>query len=178
MLSLHISLLLAVVPIFALAAIVLLQIMMAWTWPNRSPWWSLSIASPIGMVLTVLATIVISIHHPDAEVLSYTMVNCAACIALAFCYFNFVNLNYTSLRIRMLRELLTHENGVSMDELKARYSADVVLDLRLKRLVSSNQLRFDGARYQLGGSRTLLAIGMLIDAIRSLLGFPNRHSSP
>jgi hypothetical protein len=170
------QMLLAAIPILALAAIVVLHLTMAWACPNRSPWWSLSIASLAGVILSVVATIYVSANLSVLEALSNMTVNGAAVGALAFCYFNFVNLNYTALRVRMLRDLPDHADGFSIDDLKVRYGADTILDLRLQRLISSGELSFDGSRYRLGRSRNLLLIGRVINSARSFLGLLDRHS--
>ena len=48
-------------------------------------------------------------------------------VTLAFGFWAFLNLNMTSLRIRMLRELLHSEHGMARAELFGRYSARRVL---------------------------------------------------
>jgi hypothetical protein len=79
-------------------------------------------------------------------------------VALAFGYFNFVNLNVTSLRIRLLRELLDHHpRGLTRDDIVHRYGAETVLRLRLERLLSNGHVVRRGHRYCLD-RRTVLVI--------------------
>jgi hypothetical protein len=97
-------------------------------------------ASLASVLMSAVATIYVSADLPLLDALSNITVNCATAAALAFCYFNFVNLNYTALRFRMLRDLPDHANGFSIDDLKVCYGADIALDLRLQRLINSGEL--------------------------------------
>ncbi len=64
-------------------------------------------------------------------------------IALGFGYWSFLNLNVTSLRIRILRELLALPS-LSRESLAQQYNADEFLRRRLARLIAGNQARRDG----------------------------------
>ena len=61
-------------------------------------------------------------------------------VALAFGFWAFLNLNMTSLRIRMLRELLHSERGMARAELLGRYSPEEFLRRRIARLERSGDL--------------------------------------
>jgi len=88
--------------------------------------------------------------------------------ALAFGYWAFLNLNITSLRIRILREILQSSGGVSRDELTARYSADEFLRRRLERLETGRQMSCRDGRWRLE-SRTLLVLARTMEALRALV---------
>jgi len=67
--------------------------------------------------------------------------------ALGYCYFHFINLGETARRIRMLNEIYHSEGGLSDEDILKRYNSNMIVDLRLKRLLSNNQLSFLNNRY-------------------------------
>ena len=92
----------------------------------------------------------------------------AVAILTYFAYWAFLNLNITSLRIRILREILQSSGGVSRDELTARYSADEFLRRRLERLETGRQMSCRDGRWRLE-SRTLLVLARTMEALRALV---------
>ncbi|MHB8834640.1 MAG: GtrA family protein [Candidatus Methylomirabilia bacterium] len=76
--------------------------------------------------------------------------NDAIFLALAWCYFHFVNLNIASLRIRLLQEFHKSPEGMAEAEVLARYGAAHVLDNRLLRLTSGGHLVEREGRYYSG----------------------------
>jgi hypothetical protein len=161
---------LASVPVFALGLITAAHIILARLQPQRLPWWSLSIAAAAGLIFAAAITAYVASlgQRTPWDLAAYVVVNAGCTAALAFGYFNFVNLNFTSLRVRILREMGT-AGDFSIADLKARYGADAVLDLRLKRLVDAGELSFDGAVYRLGGSRKILMIGIVLDHLKAVI---------
>ncbi len=94
--------------------------------------------------------------------------------ALAFNYWAFVNLNVTSVRIRLIREILRHPQGISRKELFAQYSAEEFLRRRLERLQQgSKQFSYDGGRWRLR-KRTLLVAAQILAALRAFI-IPRRR---
>jgi hypothetical protein len=89
-------------------------------------------------------------------------------VALAFGFWAFLNLNMTSLRIRMLRELLHSEHGMSRVELFGRYSAEEFLRRRLVRLQRSGDLALVDGRYRLG-SQKLLYLDRCLKVLRAVI---------
>lgn len=160
---------LTMIPIVALVAIVAVQLALT-RLGLRSPWFSLFIAALVGIIIALGATSIILWRSPAGNLIASLIVNAGTTAALAFGYFNFVNLNYTSLRIRMLREFLDSDSGLSIDDLKGRYSAERVLQLRLDRLVRAGEVVRHGERYCLGDSRKFLRIAQVLFAIRRILG--------
>ncbi len=74
----------------------------------------------------------------------------------------------TSIRLRLISELDATQ-GKTMAEISRTYDSKAILDLRLKRLLASGDIRFDGRRYHIAkahnaffiidaGARTLHAI--------------------
>jgi len=68
-------------------------------------------------------------------------------VALGYCYFHFINLGETARRVRIAIELLESEIGLSMDELIKRYSASDIINYRLQRMISNNQIVYRDDRY-------------------------------
>lgn len=66
---------------------------------------------------------------------------------LNYCYSNFVNLNFTSLRIRLLKELMAAGGRESITEIARQYGSDAILQRRLARLVEWGQLCESGGRF-------------------------------
>ena len=88
--------------------------------------------------------------------------------ALAFGFWAFLNLNMTSLRIRMLRELLHSGEGMSRAELFGRYSAEEFLRRRLARLQHAGDLALVDGNYRLG-SRKLLYVEHCLNILRAAI---------
>jgi len=95
--------------------------------------------------------------------------------ALSFGFWAFLNLNLTSLRIRIIREMLHMEGGISRDDLMRRYSPEEFLRRRLERLEhSSKQLtRLESGRWGLR-SRTLLSVAQIMGVARVIVMPPPR----
>jgi hypothetical protein len=89
-------------------------------------------------------------------------------VALAFGFWAFLNLNMTSLRIRMLRELLHSVHGMSRAELFGRYSAEEFLERRLARLERSGDLALVDSRYRVG-SQKLLYVDRCLKIFRAVI---------
>ena len=89
-------------------------------------------------------------------------------VALAFGFWAFLNLNMTSLRIRMLRELLRSDHGMSRAELFDRYSAEEFLRRRLARLERSGDLALVDGHYSLG-SRKLIYVDLCLKVLRAVI---------
>jgi hypothetical protein len=156
-------------PICALALTVVLQLALSRLQPSRLPWWSLAVAALAGTAFAMLATCWLGWHVPAADLVGYTLVNGGTAAALAFGYFNFVNLNFTSLRVRLLREMLESSGTTSMQSLRQRYGAETILALRLERMVRAGELVQTGSRFRIGENRRVLLIGRILGAIRVVM---------
>jgi hypothetical protein len=88
---------------------------------------------------------------------------------LGFCFFNVINLNVSSLRIRMIREIHRHHpQAVSTERLMALYGVSEMLDARLVRLERGGQLHQSSGRYFLRRG-TVLVIAHFFSGLRRLL---------
>jgi hypothetical protein len=163
------SLMIAAVPLMALVPNIAVHLLLARLQPDRLPWHSIFLATLVALSFTIAVTIILSRGMAVADATALLVINIGTSVALAFCYFTFVNLNYTSLRVRMLRDLVEKGGYFSLDDLMQRYDADAVLDIRLHRLVKAAELRLDGSRYRLGVSRKFLLIGAFLDLVTKVL---------
>ena len=66
---------------------------------------------------------------------------------LGYCYFHFINLGETARRIRILRELVDSEKGLSMNEILSRYNAKEIVERRINRLIRNGQIIYKDNRY-------------------------------
>lgn len=112
---------------------------------------------------------------------------CFSCIltylSLSFCYWGFLNLNRTSLRIRILRELLhASSDCLSKDTLLSIYSPRELLNARLNRLTANNKIfKNNDNKWELtkGNSRELFILAYILAFLRKII-IPSRkqHESP
>jgi len=86
------------------------------------------------------------------------------------------NLGETARRIRLLRELArAPRQTMTADEVVRAYSADMIVNARLERLVGSGQLRKDGERYTLSG-RVFLRQAQALGLLKALIPPPGGHT--
>jgi hypothetical protein len=92
----------------------------------------------------------------------------ATYLALAFGFWTFLNLNITSLRIRILRELLRAGGTIALSEMPMLYTGAERLRRRLKRLESGGQIMCEDGRWRLR-SWQVLALARCVEIWRSLI---------
>lgn len=66
---------------------------------------------------------------------------------LGYCYFSVIGLGETARRIRLLKDLHAAPEGLSLDNILARYSAKDMVDMRLDRLLHNGQVIQVGDRF-------------------------------
>jgi len=95
-------------------------------------------------------------------------VNLATYISLAYCYWAYINIGETSLRIRILRELHDSKEGLSMNELLAIYNPDDMFEKRLERLVKYKQIIRRGEKYFIN-KKILLIVAKIIVIMKLII---------
>ena len=104
-----------------------------------------------------------------ADLAGYLLLGILTYAFLGFCFFNVINLNVSSMRIRMVMEIRRqHPHPVPVAALRARYGMAEVLDARLRRLESGRQITRRGDRYYLRGG-AVLRIAHFFSGLRSFL---------
>ncbi|MCU0666190.1 MAG: hypothetical protein MUF05_03735 [Candidatus Omnitrophica bacterium] len=71
--------------------------------------------------------------------------------SLGHAYFHIFNMSETARRIRILYEIKESPDALTFDQLKNIYSADLMLDIRLQRLLKIKAVRLQDGKYKLNG---------------------------
>ncbi|MDM8542429.1 hypothetical protein QUF90_15240 [Desulfococcaceae bacterium HSG9] len=82
-------------------------------------------------------------------------------LALAYGYFNFINLNIASIRIRLLKEILISDKGLMLDDILTIYNPDKIVNTRIERLISGGQLVSKNGRCVVGAPFILLLANIM-----------------
>lgn len=93
------------------------------------------------------------------------------CLLLAcgwFVFLNFVVCSESSIRVRLLREIIAAGGSIAEADLMAAYNERALVDMRLDRLVTGGQVVVADGRYRLT-SRPLRAIGLLFRSLKRLI---------
>jgi hypothetical protein len=154
-------------PVVGLAAYCISQILSARLAPGRSPYQSLSLGFGCGLVvvLSLAGWAVWWMEIPTSDRIGFIMLDMLTYLALAFGYFNFVNLTVASLRIRLLEELREAGGKLPVGTLMSAYDSRQVVALRLERLVRGGHLVENAGRLHVGRRRFLI-VARIFDGLR------------
>jgi hypothetical protein len=97
--------------------------------------------------------------------IGFVVLNLFTYVALAFGYFNFVNLTVASLRIRLLEEIGEAGGALPATTLKAAYNSSEVVAIRLQRLVQGGHLVEKDGRLH-SGRLPFLIVARIFDGLR------------
>jgi len=107
--------------------------------------------------LIVLIILQIFAYQPSfIERSALACVNLVIYLCFSYTYFTFINMGETARRIRLLRELYDSDLGLNREEILSRYNAEVVIDLRMGRLVNNHQIILRAGRYYVASPVMLL----------------------
>ena len=170
---------LAVSPVIGLAGYCAAHLAMAWLVGRPRPYVYLLLGFPVGLIFTLAASVLgmADGERTTADAWALIGFNLLTYGALGYGYFQFVNTNITSLRIRILKELLLSPNGLAAREVSGLYGAGEVVGRRIERLTAGGQLVEKGGRFYLG-NRSLLVVARIIDALRYLVLGPTPSARP
>jgi hypothetical protein len=107
----------------------------------------------VGFVLGLTATVVLSLgvlaglNRDGGDSAALLLFNAAIFLALAYGYFHFVNLNVSSIRLGILRDLLGAEQGRTEEEILRPFDATKLVEGRLARLVQYQAIVEREGRY-------------------------------
>jgi hypothetical protein len=153
-------------PVIGLAAYCLAQLAVARSIPGRGPYHSLRIGFACGLVITgVIASWAVAHMQINGwDCIAYLLLDLLTYLALAFGYFNFVNLTVASLRIRLLEELLAAGGKLPVDAITAAYDSRQVVAIRLARLVRGGHLVEKAGRLH-SGRLPFLIVARIFDGL-------------
>ncbi len=123
-----------------------------------------------GLFILLLSENYMFLNHPRSlyDSIAVSFVNLTTYSALAYCYFHFINLGETARRVRILRELYAHEEGLSETEILGIYNAKEIIDRRIKRLLDNGQLIYKDGKYRAGKNAMVIIAGLIL-IMRSIL---------
>ena len=153
-------------PILGLGVYCISQILIARGSPGRSPYHSLK----LGFVCGLLAAMAVCGWGVGSMALSlqdrvgYLTLDLLSYLALAFGYFNFVNLTVASLRIRLLEEIRESGGAMSADAIVATYNSREVVAIRLQRLIQGGHLVEKNGRLH-SGRLPFLIVARIFDGL-------------
>jgi hypothetical protein len=140
---------LVLAPTLGLAADVLAHLMVTWSLRGSGVYFRLACGAAAGLAagvaITLFASQQLGLAAPDA--IAYVLSNVVTFLILSFGYFNLVQMNLSSLRLRLANELVDATDGVPAERLFAMYDGRSIVDARLARLSRGGQIVLRDGRY-------------------------------
>ena len=130
------KILLVLAPTLGMAANVLGHLAITWFSCRWGVYGRMGFGAIFGAAATMTIAVVASLQLGLGvrEAFAYVAFDLATMLTLAFGYFNLVQMNISSLRLRIANELIGEPDGVPAERLFARYSGREIVDARLERL--------------------------------------------
>ena len=146
----------------------------------RNQYQALTAAFLAGLAGPTIATIAAMrlMNAALADTAAMLALNVLTYLALAFGYFNFVNVSIASLRIRMLAELRDAGGPLPRERLLADYNSEHVLALRLARLTRGGHLLEKDGRFYQGPAIKFLLLARVFDLLRWIVLGSRRQPQP
>jgi hypothetical protein len=157
--------LVALAPFLGLCADVFVHVAASWLTAGKRILHCLLAGMAAGLFTTAGVSLLALGGRFDIDGIFLLVFNLVASLALAYCYFCFVNLNLTSLRIRMLQELRASPDGLSRAGILKLYNARTLVDRRIDRLTQGGQMRQVGGRFYTRPS-VLLTVARIINLLK------------
>jgi hypothetical protein len=128
-----------------------------------------------GLVVTLVLIALALARMPagGADIADAYSVGVLTYLALAYGFWAFLNLNITSLRIRLLRAVGRAGGRIDMKTLRGDYAPGERLSRRLERLQNAGQIRRQGERWRLN-SGLFLTLARCIEGLRFII-IPARY---
>jgi hypothetical protein len=157
--------LLTFLPLLALVLNISVQIISAHLTSNIRLSILMAIGSGVVFDLLLLFILPISSSFFTEDV----VINLLTYLALSFCYWAFLNLNMTSMRIRIARELLKNlREGLSTENLFQRYSSSELISRRIQRLQDTGHITNQKGKWVLQ-SRKFIMFVWVSTSLRKLI---------
>ena len=123
----------------------------------------------IGMDVASLLRIEPSLQEKVAQFL----VTILTYASLGYGFFHFVNMGETARRVRIVRELLDSPEGLTREELRARYNSAEIVAARLGRMIRTDQVVCRDNRFYVGTPILLCMAKTIVAMKRLLIGKPS-----
>jgi len=120
-------------------------------------------------LLIIEALLIIGDQTQGDSVAMALLVNVPTYLALSYCYYSFVQLGQTSIRLRMYSEIASRATGVTIEEMEREYDESALTDMRLQRLIESGDILEKNGRYFIGRSRLLVVVNIIFVAKHIML---------
>lgn len=151
-------------PIIAFAVNVISQVLLCRYMPKSGLLRSIYAGFAVGTFFFIFLEAVLS------DSMSSFFAGFIAYSSLGYCYFHFLNLGETARRVRLLMELESSKDGLSLGELLERYNAAEITGKRVDRLLKSGQIVLRGDRFYIGNPVVLWMSGLVLGLKFILLG--------
>ena len=124
----------------------------------------------LGLIILIgLFSIKMAQNLEFSRMLGYGVLALFSYMSLSFCFWAFLNLNLTSIRVRIFRELIgKHPSAMQIDQLTHRYDEADVVRKRVDRLIKRGHLKKKGNRLFVKRGE-LLALSISIRFLRRLI---------
>lgn len=156
-------------PIGAVATNVLAQILAVRIGKGRHFLRAVVLGFFIGAVSLIVAQAIFPPASDPREAWSIAMlVNLPLYAALSYCFFNFVNLGQSSIRIRLYDEIGQHPGGIAIADIVREYDEPALMRMRLQRLTESGDIVEKNGRYFVGRKR-FVGIAKVIFALKTFI---------
>ena len=118
--------------------------------------------------LIVAQAVFLPASNPREAWFIAVLVNLPLYAALSYCFFNFVNLGQSSIRIRIYDEIARQSGGVAIADIALEYDEPALMQMRLERLTESGDIVESNGRYFIGRKR-FIAIAKVIFALKAFI---------
>ncbi len=131
-----------------------------------------------GAIALCIAEIFISPHPPSLlDCIAEFAVRTLSYGGLSYCYFHFVNLGQSSIRVRIYSDLADNPLGLEIETLKQAYNESTLVVSRLQRLTSSGDIIERNGIYFVGKYRLVVVARILFFAKQLILGKKSEFNS-
>jgi hypothetical protein len=159
------------IPILSVLVNLTVQVLSFRHWRGSNYFLTIILGFGVGLVAFVVMEIPFLWRSFSTDhLLTALLVNAPIYVCLAYCYYSFVQLGQTSIRIRLYAEIASKPYGLSAEEVAREYSDDSLVAVRIQRLVESGDLIKRNRVFFVGRGRLPLIGNILFSAKRFLLG--------
>lgn len=159
------------IPIFSVLVNLIVQVLAFRHWKGSNYFLSIVLGFVAGLVAFVIMEVLfLRQTFSTDQLLTAFLVNAPIYVCLAYCFYSFVQLGQTSIRIRLYAEIASTPGGLGVKEVASEYSDDSLVAVRIHRLVESGDLIEMNGAFFVGRGRLPLIGNILFSAKRFLLG--------